>query len=230
MPFFLDRKDAGQQLAEALKKYSGQTNTIILGLPRGGVVVASEIAKILHLPLDIIISRKIAVPHDPEFAIGAIDETGEGIWDATTIKLLKISQDYLKKSIKIEKAEAKRRLILYRSGQKPLALQGKTVILIDDGIATGLTMRAAIRSVKKKGTQKVIVAIPVIAADSIRTINAEADELIYLEAPEEFGAVARFYQHFEQTTDEEVIETMINPKTPHIYNTTTNRNRIDRVE
>lgn len=198
--------EAGQKLAEALQKYKNAENTIILALPRGGVVIGYEVAKKLNLPLDIVVPRKIGAPGDPEFAIGAVGETGEGIFDEMTIGAYGITESYLKNEIKKEKAEAARRLKLYRGSRPPLDLKNKTAIIIDDGLATGLTMRAAVKTVKKLGAAKIIVAVPVTPPEIAELIKKECDEIIYLEAPAFFGAVGSFYDEFGQTTDEEVVD------------------------
>jgi len=205
---YKDRVQAGQKLAEKLIKYKNQKNTIILALPRGGVVTGFEIAKILNLPLDIVVPRKIGAPQNEEYAIGAITESGEGILNQETIASLNITKDYLEQTIAKEKKEAQRRLETYRQNRPPLNLSDKTVIIIDDGIATGLTMRAAIKSIKEKKAKKIIVAVPVSAQDSLKTIKQEVDEVICLHAPLFFGAVGAFYEQFGQTTDQEVIDLM----------------------
>jgi putative phosphoribosyl transferase len=203
---FKNRVEAGQKLAETLNKFKDAKDTIILSLPRGGVVVGYEVAKILNLPLDIVVPRKIGAPGDPEFAIGAITETGEGIFDEMTIGAYGITESYLQNEIKKEKAEAERRLTLYRGPRPPLDLRNKTVIIVDDGLATGLTMRAAIKTIKKFGATKIVVAIPVAPPDTAELIKKEVDEFICLLTPTFFGSVGEFYDEFPQTADEEVIE------------------------
>jgi putative phosphoribosyl transferase len=203
---FENRIDAGRQLAVALEKYKNTENAVILALPRGGVVVGFEVAKVLNLPLDIVVPRKIGAPGNPEFAIGAITETGEGIFDKTTITAYGINQEYIDNTVAAEKKEAERRLKTYRGARPPLDLKNKIVIIVDDGLATGLTMRAAIKTVKKYGAQKIVVAIPVTPPDTAEIIKKEVDEIIYLDAPPFFGAVGAFYEEFGQTTDEEVVE------------------------
>lgn len=205
---FYDRKEAGEKLAKRLEEYKNKEKTIILALPRGGVVVAYQVASFLNLPLDLVVPRKIGAPGNPEFAIGAITEDGEGIFNEEIIKEYGISQDYIKKTVAEEKKEAVRRLNVYRGNRPPLDLRDKEVILIDDGIATGQTMLAAIKSVKKKGAKKIIVAVPVAAPDSLKEIKKEVNKVICLHSPFFFGAVGAFYQVFDQTTDEEVIELM----------------------
>lgn len=203
---FKNRVEAGQKLAEALEKFKNAANTVILALPRGGVVVGHEVAKILHLPMDIVVPRKIGAPGNPEFAIGAITETGVGVFDEMTVGAYGITESYLQNEIKKEKAEAERRLKLYRGARLPLDLKNKTAIIVDDGLATGLTMRAAIKSVKKFGAEKIIVAVPVASPEAAELVEKEVDEIIYLEAPAFFGAVGSFYEEFGQTTDEGVID------------------------
>jgi putative phosphoribosyl transferase len=205
---FKDRIEAGEKLAEKFKEYSEKKNTIILALPRGGVVVGFEIAKKLNLPLDLVVTRKIGAPNNEEYAIGAITENGEGIFDQRAINHLGVTKEYLNKKIVEEKKEAQRRLKGYRVGRQPLDLKNKTVIIVDDGLATGLTMRAAIKSVKKQKVKEIIVAIPVTARDSLEIVKNEVNKVIYLDSPTYFGAVGAFYENFGQTTDKEVINLM----------------------
>ncbi|MBN1325512.1 phosphoribosyltransferase [Candidatus Falkowbacteria bacterium] len=206
--FFLDRQEAGQKLAEKLKEYNEKKNTIILALPRGGVIVANEVAKKLNLPLDLVVPRKIGAPGNEEYAIGAITESGEGIFDKDAINILGVPKEYIAQKVAEEKKEALRRLKEYRADREPLNLKNKTVILVDDGLATGLTMRAAIKSIKKQKIKEIIVAVPVAAHDSLEIIKNEVDKVIYLDAPSYFGAVGAFYENFDQTTDQEVIDIM----------------------
>jgi predicted phosphoribosyltransferase len=200
---FKDRQDAGKKLAEALKKYKNASETIILALPRGGVVVGFEIAKALNLPLDIMVSRKIGAPGNPEYAIGAITETGDAILNENEIKY--IDKEWLKEEIKKEKKEAQRRFMIYRAGSS-LQIKNTTVILVDDGLATGYTMRAAITSIRNRKPAKIIVAIPHGAKDSIEIIRNKADEVVVLCKPIIYWAVGNYYKEFSQTSDEEVIK------------------------
>ena len=202
---FCDRVDAGRQLAGSLKQYANNADVIVLGLPRGGVVTAAVVAKALNLPLDIIVPRKIGAPMNEELAIGAMAEDGEVMLDEKLVRVLGVREEYIDKAVFKERAEAERRLRVYRGLHPPLTLQNKTAIIVDDGIATGATMRAAIASAKAKGAKRVIVAAPVIAPDTLLKLQREADEVIYLDAPAYFAAVGQFYEKFEQTTDEEVI-------------------------
>lgn len=202
---FRDREDAGQKLAPKLDSYRGDANAILLALPRGGVVVAAELARELDLALDIVVPRKIGAPGNPEFAIGAITEDGESLFDERVIVALDISPEYIAQAVQEEQREAERRMNVYRGDRPSLDVNGKTTILVDDGVATGATMRVAIRSVRKRGAAKIVVAVPVIALDTLEILQREADEVVYVDAPLLFGAVGSFYENFPQTTDEEVI-------------------------
>lgn len=203
---FRDRRDAGEQLADLLTKYKNAKNTLILGLPRGGVVTAYAVAEKLGLPLDVTCPRKIGAPFNPELAIGAITETGEGVFNTELIEQLGIPYSYIAKEIEKEKQVAQRRLTAFRKGFPPRALKGKTVILIDDGLATGATMKAAIESVRKENAESIVVAVPVSPEDTVQEIEQLADEVIYIDTPPFFQAVGQFYENFAQTEDEEVIE------------------------
>lgn len=189
-------------MAAALKSRNESPNTIVLALPRGGVVLGYEIAKALNLPLDIVVPRKIGSPGNPEYAIGAITETGDAIMNEHEIKYT--DKEWLKKAKEEETREAQRRLAAYRAGPSP-ELAGKTVIIVDDGIATGYTMRAAIASVKSRDPYKIIVALPHGSKESIEQIRREVDEMIVLETPSIYWAVGAQYEEFGQVSDEEVI-------------------------
>ncbi len=204
---FKDRKEAGQKLAERLRGYAG-THAVVLALPRGGVVTGFEIARTLKLPLDIVAVRKIGHPTNPEYAIGAVDENGTTILNEAETKA--VDRSWLKEETGRQKQEAKRRSSAYREGKEPLGLAGEIVIIVDDGIATGLTMRLAVLSAKVQKPEKVIVAVPVAPAGALRALKDEgADEIVVLEPPEEFmGAVGAHYETFEQVEDDEVIRMM----------------------
>lgn len=201
---FRDRVDAGKKIAEKLGEYAG-TYAVVLGLPRGGVVVAREVAERLMLPLDIIAVRKVGHPNNSEYAIGAVDAEGSTIMDET--ETTTIDREWLASEIAREREEAIRRTRVYRGERGPLLLSGKIVILVDDGIATGLTMRLAVRVAKMQRAKKIIVAVPVAPADSLRILKREGiDELIVLEPPADFrGAVGEHYEHFDQVEDSEVV-------------------------
>jgi putative phosphoribosyl transferase len=202
---FKDRQDAGKQLVAHLLKYKNQSDAVVLGLARGGVVTASEIAKGLHLPLDVIVVRKIGAPGNEELAIGAITEQGDGIFNDHLIGLLGVPSDYLKKEIERQKRILKERLGLYRGKSSPLNLKDKTVLLVDDGIATGASIRVAIAAMLHTGVKKIIIAVPVAASESLKKISKEVDEVVCLSTPVFFESVGSFYRIFDQTTDEEVM-------------------------
>ena len=201
---FKDRKDAGDQLAVKLTKFFKLKDTVILALPRGGVVVAKEISKALNLPLDIIVPRKIGAPYNNELAIGAICE-GVIFVNTELVSLLQIDESYIKNTVEIEKKESIRRKLTYRKGKKELHLENKNVIIVDDGIATGATVIASIKYLKTKKTNRIILAVPVAPADIIPELESICDEVICLYAPSSFMAIGQFYENFPQTSDEEVI-------------------------
>ena len=202
---FKNRIEAGQALAAALEKFNEAKRTVVLGLPRGGVVVACEVAKALHLPLDVIVPRKIGAPDNPELAIGAIAGNGV-VLDKELISLLNVPEEYIRSEIERQQKEAKRRLALFRKGQKDQDWAGWTAILVDDGIATGSTMRASISALKKMHASKIVVAVPVGPPDTIENLKLEVDEIICLYTPSSFMAVGQFYDRFPQTSDEEVVD------------------------
>jgi putative phosphoribosyl transferase len=178
---------------------------LVLAIPRGGVVVGYEIAQTLHLPLDVIIPHKLGAPYNPELAIGAITEDGSTVLDDNLITDLGVSQDYITKESERQKKEIERRLVLYRQNQPNLYLKGKDVIVVDDGIATGSTMKAALLSVKNKGARSITVAIPVGPSSTIKELEKRANRVVCLYLPEYFQAIGQFYDDFSQTTDDEVI-------------------------
>lgn len=206
---FFDRVHAGRLLAGELKTNRGARSTIVLGLPRGGVVLAHEIAQALHLPLDIVVVRKIGAPDNPEFAIGAITADGMAVIDEVAIAELHVSQKILAKLITKESREARRREMEYRLGKPPLNLKDLNVILVDDGIATGQTMKLAIKWVQFHGAKKIIVAIPVASPEVLDEIsNQSAVEIVCLNSPKILGSIGSFYYEFPQNTDEEIIAIM----------------------
>lgn len=201
---FEDRIDAGTKLAHALDPYAPFNQGVVIALPRGGVPVGAMIAKRFSLPLDIICPRKITAPFNPEYAIGAITEEGDLLLNEPSL----ISQKELDQACKKETIEAARRIKIYRAGQAQVPLKGKQVILVDDGLATGSTIRAAIRTIYRHDPEKLIVAVPVGPPDTCALIKKEVDALIVLSTPDHFQAVGQFYTHFPQTSDEEVLEWM----------------------
>ncbi|RJQ35389.1 phosphoribosyl transferase [Candidatus Parcubacteria bacterium] len=203
---FADREEAGKRLAEQLLEHRGK-DALVLALPRGGVVLGAVIARALSLPLDIIAVRKIGHPSAPEFALGAVDEEGTRILNEEEAAL--VDPDWLASETEQQMKEAKRRSRVYRSGKAHANMSGKTAIIVDDGVATGLTMRLAVKVAKAHMPKRVIVATPVSSSEAAEEILKDADELIVLEPPEEFlGAVGAHYIRFDQIEDAEVIRLM----------------------
>ncbi len=211
---FKDRLEAGELLAKKLRKYKGG-DTLILAIPRGGVVVAAEVAKELKAPLDLIIIRKLGAPGNPELAIGATTSYGSLVLDKELISKLKISKQYIEEEHQKQLLEAKRREKVFRSGRKQSKILGKNVILIDDGLATGSTIIAAITEIKQKSPKKLILAVPVAPKSTMKRIEPEVDSLISLSTPENFYAIGQFYSSFPQVSDEEVIRFLNEGKNPH---------------
>jgi len=201
---FPDRRTAGQALAARLGHCALLPGALVLALPRGGVPVAHEVARELGLPLDVFIVRKLGVPGHEELAMGAIASGGVRVLNRQVIDDLGLSEDVIEAVTAAELAELQRRERLYRSHRPPPDLRGRTVILVDDGLATGSTMRAAVAAVREQGAARVIVAIPVAPPDTCDTLTHQADEVICPLRPHNFEAVGQWYQDFAQTTDEEV--------------------------
>lgn len=179
---------------------------IVLAIPRGGVVVGYEVAKSLNCPLDVIVPRKIGAPGQPELAIGAVSEDGSVYLDEFLAGLVGASSEYVDKTVKAELAEVRRRVRVYRGGREKLDVAGKTVILVDDGLATGSTVLAAVRHLRKLGPREIIVAVPVAAGETIEKVRAEADAVYCRYTPRDFYAIGQFYERFEQLDDEEVVQ------------------------
>ncbi len=203
---FKDRKEAGSLVAEKLMRYAGREDVIVLALPRGGVVNGLEIAKRLKCPLDILIVRKIGFPGQPELAIGAVAETGAVVLNEEIISMGGISDEYIKQEAEKQKEEIKRRRELYREGKGLPSLEGKTVILVDDGVATGATMKAAISALKEEKLKKLVVGLPVASVEARESIGGMVDEMVCLQSPPGFMAVGGYYENFTQVTDEEVVD------------------------
>lgn len=202
---FTDRSDAGRRLAERLRSYR-DSDVVVLGLPRGGVPVAYEVARELGKPLDVIVVRKLGVPHQPELAMGAIGEGGARILNDDVVQGVEISEHEIETVEKAERAELQRRVGRFRDGRSPVPLADRTAVLVDDGVATGSTARAACRVARAMGAERVVVAIPVGAPDAIIAVGEDADEVVWLDAPSWFSAVGQWYRDFAQTTDEEVAD------------------------
>lgn len=204
---FLDRNDAGEKLRKSLTQYKG-SDGVVLALPRGGVVTAWPIAKYLHVPLDLVITRKIGHPFQPEYALAAIAENGD-VLVRNKIELEEVDQEWLKNEIRKERKEADRRRKVYSTGKKPEDVKGKIAIIVDDGIATGLTMRAAIAAVKKKKPLKIVVAVPVAPEEAAEEIEAVVDDFVCIsrEPLGKFrGSIGSYYRSFPQVNDEEVVK------------------------
>ena len=201
---FQDRREAGKALAARLASFKGRPSLIVLGIPRGGVVVGHEIAQALGAPLDVYITRKIGAPHNPELAIGAVASDGTLLIDHQLVRRLGVSQDYVDEESERQRQEIGRRLAEYRGEVPSPELADKVVILADDGVATGATTLVTIQAIKSQQPTELILAVPVGPRDSIESLRQEVDQLVCLHEPEIFWAVGAFYNVFDQTTDDEV--------------------------
>ena len=204
MSLFADRRHAGQVLARVLGKYAGHSDVVVLALPRGGVPVAYEVARRLDVPLDVFVVRKLGVPGCEEFAMGALASGGLIILNEDPIRELGISREDIVKAAQAESQELLRRERAYRGDRPPVDVSGKTAILIDDGLATGSTMRAAIQALRQRNPAKIVAAVPVAAPEACSEMSEEADDVICAITPQPFYAVGLWYQDFSQNTDEEV--------------------------
>jgi putative phosphoribosyl transferase len=207
---FLDRRDAGQQLATRLMRFKGEPNLIVLGIPRGGVVVAAEIARALDVPLDVFIAHKLGTPFNSELAMGAVTSTGEILLDETLIAELRLSEDEIMGEVEHQRAEICRRLGVFRPNRPPLDLANKIAVVVDDGVATGSTVLIALRAIRQQKPARLILAVPVGPIETIAQLARECDEVVTIATPEPFFAVGRFYYSFEQTTDAEVVALLSN--------------------
>ena len=203
--YFHDRREAGRLLAKELDSLRGDKNVIVLGIPRGGVVVAYEVAQALGAPLDIYITRKIGAPYNPELAIGAVAGDGTLILDRSLMAHVGASETYVQQETEEQRKEIARRLAAYRGKRPGLEVKDKVVVLVDDGVATGSTVLAALRALRQRQPKQLILAIPVAPADTVATLEKEADRVVCLHAPVTFWAVGAFYEVFEQTSDAEVV-------------------------
>jgi predicted phosphoribosyltransferase len=201
---FSDRRDAGRQLAERLLSLAPE-EPVVVALPRGGVPVAREVALALEAPLDILAVRKLGAPHNPEYGIGAVAEDGTRVIDPEAIAVLGIDGGVLESIVEREVAELRRRVALYRDSRPPLDLRGQTAIIVDDGIATGVTDAAALRAARRRGPSRLVLAVPVCAPDSANRLREHADEIVCLYAPAPFYGVGQWYRDFSQVSDEEVM-------------------------
>lgn len=201
---YADREEAGRRLADGLQQYQGREDVLVLALPRGGVPVGYEIARSLNADLDLMLVRKLGAPYQPELAMGAIATGGARVLNRDIVTSLGIDETTIEEVADRERKELKRRERAYR-GERPVPeLQGKCVILVDDGLATGATMRAAVTAVRAQSPARIVVAVPVAPPDAVDALRGEADEVICPETPEVFYAISQWYQSFPQTSDEEV--------------------------
>jgi len=203
---FENRAHAGRLLAARLAEFRGRPDVLVLGLPRGGVLVAFEVAQALGAPLDAYLVRKLGVPGHAELAMGAIASGGVGVVNQAMLRSLRISPAQLDAVIRAEEAELRRQERVYRGDQPPPAVSGRTVILVDDGLATGATMQAAVAALRSAGPQEVVVAVPVAPPETCAELEAEADRVVCAVTPEPFYAVGAWYRDFSQTSDDEVRE------------------------
>lgn len=201
---FRDRHDAGVRLAEELARFTGRTDLIVLALPRGGVPVGFEIAQRLHAPLDVFVVRKLGLPWHEELAMGAVAAGGVRVLDERTIRAAGVSPEDIERVTAAERAELERRERRYRGDRPFPSVSNQTVILVDDGLATGATMRAAVESLRKMNPREIVVAVPVGAPETCDAFRDIADDIVCAETPERFGAVGYWYDDFSQTSDEEV--------------------------
>ena len=201
---YRDRRDAGRALADRLRHFAGRQDVIVLALPRGGVPVAFEVAKAIGATLDVFMVRKLGLPGHPEFAIGAIASGGIRTLDDDLVRYYRIPAAAVEQLARAEQQELERRERVYRGARPPLVLEDRTVILVDDGLATGSTMRAAVIAVRRQLPSQIVVAAPVGARQACRALDQVADEVVCAMTPEPFNAVGLSYQNFEQTTDDEV--------------------------
>ncbi|WIX98248.1 phosphoribosyltransferase family protein [Amycolatopsis mongoliensis] len=204
MPF-VDRTEAGRRLAEALEEFRGP-DVVVLGLPRGGVPVAFEVARALDAPLDVLVVRKIGIPFQPELAMGAIGEGGVRVTDPEMMQACEVTEAELNCAERAERAELGRRVRRFRGGRAREPIDGRVALIVDDGVATGSTARAACRVARAEGAARVVLAVPVGAPDSVAALEADADHVVCLEAPAWFAAVGQWYDHFSQVRDEEVLD------------------------
>ena len=200
---FKDRTEAGRKLAAALRRHAGG-DVIVLGIPRGGVVVAAEVARELAAPLDVVITRKIEAPGEPEYALGAVTQDGEAILDSQAAEALGASKAYLEEQVRQKREEVKERVLRLRGAEPYPSLEGKRVIVVDDGVATGSSMGAAVMSVRKRNPKEVIVAVPVAPMGVVQSLQGDGIDVVCLETPDEFLAIGEFYSEFDQVEDAEV--------------------------
>ncbi|MDD5351095.1 MAG: phosphoribosyltransferase family protein [Chthoniobacteraceae bacterium] len=207
MNTFEDRSEAGRLLAEALQSAlpPGKGNLLVLAIPRGGVVVGAQVARALHAPLDVWLARKIGAPGNPELAVGSVSSHGERFLDERIIESLGVSQAYLEAASRREREELDRRMILFRGSAAPVQVQGRRVLLVDDGVATGSTALSALAALKRGGADRRILAVPVAPIEMLATLERAADQVVVLNRAPDFYAVGQFYRQFEPVSDSDVV-------------------------
>ena len=203
---FRDRVEAGRMLATTLQEYANRDDVVVLALPRGGVPVGFEVAKALHAPLDVFVVRKLGLPGQEELAMGAIASGGVRVLNRDLLRALRIPEEVVGQITQEEQRELERREREYRDERSPIDVRGKTVILVDDGLATGSSMRVAVLALKQKGPAQVVVAVPVAPADTCAELQSVADKVVCAVTPQPFLGVGQWYEDFSQTSDEEVRE------------------------
>ncbi|MBX7549238.1 phosphoribosyltransferase family protein [Streptomyces sp. NPDC004232] len=205
---FRDRAEAGRELAGLLVDLCAReslADPLVLALPRGGIAVAEPVARALGAPLDVLVVRKIGAPHHQEFAVGALAADDPPLFDAATLDMLGLTEEYMAPAVERERRELRRREERYRAGRPPPDPAGRTVIVVDDGLATGATARAALRHVRRRGPAHLVLAVPVGAPDSVQSLTGEADTVVCPHRPAGFAAVGQWYEDFEQLTDAQVL-------------------------
>jgi predicted phosphoribosyltransferase len=212
---FADRVEAGRILANELGRYAGRDDVVVLGLPRGGVPVAAEVARALRAPLDVLVVRKLGAPGQEELAIGAIGEGGVRVLNEGLVRSLGLEEQEIDRMAAREKTELERRVAAYRGDHEALEVEGKIVIVVDDGVATGATMRAGLQALRAMGAARIVAAAPVGAEDSVAALANDADEVVVLQTPAWFRAVGQWYENFGQTTDDEVREVLAQHRRGH---------------
>ncbi|KTG29357.1 phosphoribosyltransferase [Haloferax profundi] len=202
---FADRKDAGRRLADLLDE-RGEEADVVLAIPRGGLPVGREVADRLRAPVDVVVATKVGAPGNPELALGAVAGDGSAWWNEDLLSYFDVTDEYLDREREREAETAREKVSLYRGGDPLPDVEGKRVVVVDDGIATGATARACLRQVVAAGAERVVLAVPVAPPNTVRELEDECDEVVTVEAPEAFGAVGVFYRDFSQVSDEEAAE------------------------
>ena len=205
-PLFANRSEAGRFLATELNGYAGRPSTVVLGIPRGGIVTAFEVAQALRLPFDMFVVRKLGVPDEEELAMGAVSSDGIYILNQDVITSRHVTPKQIQSVLRRELKELRRRVQRYRQGRPPLPLRGRTVILVDDGIATGSSLRAAIGMLRAQHPSRMVIAVPVAPPETISALRKEVHEVVCLQTPHPFLAIGGWYQDFSPTTDDEVCD------------------------